>query len=117
MLESRMIGMLEDRLKRVGLPISMTLWNGNTIRSGTEALLRLTVKSPQALMTLAHPSLGGIARAYVEGQIDLEGDIRQTVRLGEGLVSGDLTTYHNRSNLWKWWRHTRPADRKSIQHH
>ena len=32
MLESRMIGMLEDRLKRVGLPINMTLWNGSTIR-------------------------------------------------------------------------------------
>ena len=117
MLESRMIGMLESRLKRVGLPISMTLWNGNTIRSGTEEHLRLTVKSPQALMSLANPSLGGIAKAYVEGQLDLEGDIRETIRLGEGLVSGDSTTYHNRSKVWKWWRHTRPADRKNIQHH
>src|SRR5258708_29060253 len=117
MLESRMIGMIEGRLKRVGLPISMTLWNGSTIRSGTEAQLRLTVKSPQALMSLVNPSLGGIARAYVEGQLDLEGDIRETIRLGEGLVSGDLTTYNNRSKIWQWWRHTRPADRKNIQHH
>ena len=117
MLESRMIGMIEGRLKRAGLPISMTLWNGNIIRSGTETQLRLTVKSPQALMSLANPSLGGIARAYVEGQLDLEGDIRETIRLGEGLVSGDLTTYNNRSKIWKWWRHTRPADRKNIQHH
>ena len=117
MLESRMIGMLEERLKRVGLPISMTLWNGNTIRSGADAHLRLTVKSPQALMSLANPSLGGIARAYVEGQLDLDGDIRETIRLGEGLVAGDLTTYNTRSNIWKWWRHTRPADRKNIRHH
>ena len=117
MLESRMIGVLENRLKRVGLPISMTLWNGSTIRSGADALLRLTVNSPQALMSLANPSLGGIARAYVEGQLDIDGDIRETVRVGEGLVSGDLTTYNNRSNVWKWWRHTRPADRKNIQRH
>jgi cyclopropane-fatty-acyl-phospholipid synthase len=117
MLESRMIGMLEDRLKRAGLPISMTLWNGNTIRSGANALLRLTVKSPQALIPLANPSLGGIAKAYVEGQLDLDGDIRETIRLGEGLVSGDSTTYSNRSHVWKWWRHTRPADRKNIQRH
>ena len=117
MLESRMIGMIEGRLKRVGLPISMTFWNGNTIRSGAEAQLRLMVKSPQALMSLVNPSLGGIARAYVEGQLDLEGDIRETVRLGEGLVSGDLTTYNNRSKTWKWWRHTRPSDRKNIRHH
>jgi len=117
MLESRMIGMLEDRLKRAALPISMTLWNGNTIRSTQDAHLRLTVKSPQALMSLANPSLGRIARAYVEGQLDIDGDIRETIRLGEELVSEDLTTYHNRSNVWKWWRHTRPADRKNIQHH
>ena len=117
MLESRMIGMLESRMKRVGLPISMTLWNGNTIRSGTEEHLRLTVKSPEGLMSLANPSLGKIAKAYVEGQLDLEGDIRETIRLGEGLVSGDSTTYNYRSKVWKWWRHTRPADRKNIQHH
>ncbi len=117
MLESRMIGMLQSRLKRIGLPVSMTLWNGNTIRAGTEEHLRLTVKSPQALMSLANPSLGGIARAYVEGQIDIEGDIRETMRIAEGLVSGDSTTYNNRSKVWKWWRHTRPADRKNIQHH
>ena len=117
MLESRMIGMIEDRLKRVGLPISMTLWNGNTIRSGVDAQVRLTVNSPRALMSLANSSLGGIARAYVEGQLDLDGDICQTIRLVEELLSGDLTTYHIRSNVWKWWRHTRPADRKNIQYH
>jgi cyclopropane-fatty-acyl-phospholipid synthase len=117
MLESRMIGMLENRLKRVGLPISMTLWNGDTIRSGPGANLRLTVKSPQALMSLANPSLGGIARAYVEGQLDLDGDMRETMRIGEGLVSGESGTYQNRSKVGKWWRHTRPADRKNVQHH
>ena len=117
MLESRMIGLLEDRVKRAGLPISMTLWNGSTIRPSPDPLLRLTVKSPQALMSLANPSLGRIAKAYVEGQLDLEGDIRETIRLGEDLVSGDSTTYNSRSKVWKWWRHTRPADRKNIQHH
>ena len=117
MLESRMIGMLEGRMKRAGLPINMTLWNGNTIQSGTGAQLNLTVKSPQALMSLANPSLGSIARAYVEGQLDLDGDIRDTIRIGEVLVSGDSSTYGSRGKIWKWWRHTRPADRKNIQHH
>ncbi|MEO8164996.1 MAG: class I SAM-dependent methyltransferase [Betaproteobacteria bacterium] len=112
-----MIGMLEQRLKRAALPIIMTLWNGNTIRSGTDAHLRLTLNSPRALASLANPSLGAIAKAYVEGHLDLEGDIRETIRIGEDLVSGASTTYRNRSKVWKWWRHTRPADRKNIQHH
>ncbi|HVY04991.1 MAG TPA: class I SAM-dependent methyltransferase [Burkholderiales bacterium] len=112
-----MIGLLEGRLKRAGLPINMTLWNGETIRTGADAHLNLTVKSPQALMSLANPSLGAIAKAYVEGQLDLDGDIRETIRIGEDLVSGESSTYGSRASVWKWWRHTRPADRKNIQRH
>src|SRR5260221_14334042 len=99
MLESRMIGMLESRLKRVGLPISMTLWNGSIIRPSTEAQLRLTVKSPPALMFLANPSLGGIATAYVEWQLDLDGEIRLTILFVEGMVTEDSHTFNNHSNL------------------
>lgn len=117
MLEARMIGMLEDRVKRLGLPLSLTLWNGRTISSGDNPSLELTVRSPQALMSLANPSLGQLAKAYVEGDLDIGGDIRQTIKAGEELVSGDSTTYRKRSNTWKWWRHTKPADRKAIQHH
>jgi cyclopropane-fatty-acyl-phospholipid synthase len=117
MLEARMIGMLEDRVKRLGLPLSLTLWNGQTISSSDKPILQLTVRSPQALMSLANPSLGQIAKAYVEGDLDLSGDIRETIRAGEQLVAGESSTYHKRSNVWKWWRHTRPNDRKSIQHH
>ena len=118
MLEARMIGVLEDRVKRLHLPLNLKLWNGRTIRGGDrEPALELTVRSPQALMSLANPSLGQLARAYVEGDLDIGGDIRQTMKAGEELVSGDSTTYSRRSTTWKWWRHTKPADRKSIQHH
>ena len=118
MLEARMIGMLEDRVKRLGLPLNLTLWNGRTIRGGDkQPALELTVRSPQALMSLANPSLGQLAKAYVEGDLDIGGDIRQTLKTGEELVAGDSTTYHKSSRTWKWWRHTRPADRKAIQHH
>jgi cyclopropane-fatty-acyl-phospholipid synthase len=117
MLEIPMIGMLEDRLRRLNLPLSLTLWNGKTIRSGEQAVVRLTVRSLQALMSLARPSLGKIARSYVEGDLDLDGDIRETVRIGEQLVADDATVYRKRSQAWKWWRHTRPADRRNIQHH
>lgn len=117
MLEARMIGMLESRLKRLSLPLDLTLWNGHIIRGGGKATLQVAVRSPKALMSLANPSLGQIAKAYVEGEIDLQGDIRETIQVGEALVAGDSTTYRKRSTVWKWWRHTRPADRKAIQHH
>lgn len=116
MLEATLIGQLESRLTGLSLPVSVTLWNGRTIGASDPAV-RLMVRSPRAIVSLANPSLGKIARAYVEGEIDLEGNAQETVRLGERLVAGDETVYRRRSNAWKWWRHTRPADRRSIQHH
>jgi len=112
-----MIGMLEDRLRRLHLPLSLTLWNGRIIQSCDSPELRLTVRSPQALVSLIKPSLGKLAKSYVEGDLDLEGDIRESMRIAEQLVAGDAGAYRRRSDIWKWWRHTRPADRKAIQHH
>lgn len=83
----------------------------------TEAKVRLTVNTPSAVSSLANPSLGRIAKAYVEGQIDIEGDMRETMLIGEKWVSAKSATYKKRSKILSWWRHTRPAERKSIQHH
>ncbi|MEQ1882025.1 MAG: cyclopropane-fatty-acyl-phospholipid synthase family protein [Burkholderiales bacterium] len=118
MLESRLVGLIEERLMRLALPVSVKLWNGQSVSPGGQEKLRLTVNSHDALVSLANPNLGKIARAYVEGGLDFEGaDIREWLRLGEGLTAGDTTKYQKRSDAWKWWRHTRPADRKAIQHH
>jgi cyclopropane-fatty-acyl-phospholipid synthase len=116
MLEASLIGRLESRLEGLRLPISVALWNGRVIGAEDPAV-RVTVRSPQAMLSLANPSLGRIAKAYVEGDIDLSGNARETMQLGEQLVASDSTVYRKRSRVWKWWRHTRPADRKSIEHH
>ncbi len=113
-----MISQIERRLARLGLPVAVSLWDGTTATPQAEAKIRVTLNSPSAVTSLANPSLGRIAKAYVEGQIDIEGDIRETIQIGEKLVSDNSTTrYVKRSKLFNWWRHTRPADRKSIQHH
>jgi len=111
------ISQIERRLARLGLPVAVSLWDGTTAAPQAEAKIRLTVNSPSAVSSLANPSLGRIAKAYVEGQIDIEGDIRETMLIGEKWVAENSTRYIKRSSLFDWWRHTRPADRKAIQHH
>jgi cyclopropane-fatty-acyl-phospholipid synthase len=111
------ISQIERRLARLGLPVSVSLWDGTTAMPQTEAKIRLTVNTPSAVSSLANPSLGRIAKAYVEGQIDIEGDMRETMQIGEKWVSAKSATYKKRSKILSWWRHTRPADRKAIQHH
>ena len=112
-----MISEIERRLSRLGLPVAVSLWDGSTISPRADPRIHLTLKSPQAISSLVRPTLGKIAKAYVEGQVDIEGDVRETIAIGERLVSDSSNTYQRRSALFDWWRHTRPADRRAIQHH
>ncbi len=112
-----MISEIEHRLSRLGLPVAVSLWDGSTISPQARPKIHLTLKSPTAISSLVRPSLGKIAKAYVEGQIDIEGDVRETMQIGERLVSEHATTYQRRAAIFDWWKHTRPADRRAIQHH
>jgi cyclopropane-fatty-acyl-phospholipid synthase len=116
-LEGRVVGLVEERLKQAQAPVNLRLWDGQLIRAQQPAPVTLTVKSPQALTELASPSLGRLAKSYVEGDIDLEGNFRDVLRLGEQLVSGHHSVYRPRHDRWRWWRHSRSADRRNIQHH
>jgi cyclopropane-fatty-acyl-phospholipid synthase len=116
-LEGRVVGLVEERLKQVQAPVNLRLWDGQLIPAQQPAPVTLTVNSPQALTELASPSLGRLARSYVEGEIDLDGDLRDVLRVGEQFVSGQQSVYSPRRDRWRWWRHSRSADRRSIQQH
>jgi len=117
LVQDRVLSMVERRLKDVQAPVNVRLWNGQAVAAPGSSPVTVTVRSPQALMTLANPSLGKLAKSYVEGDIDLEGNFRDVLRLGESLVAREHSVYNVRSHAWKWWRHSRSADRRSIQHH
>ncbi|UCD67752.1 MAG: class I SAM-dependent methyltransferase [Betaproteobacteria bacterium] len=108
---------IEHRLSRLGLPVAVSFWDGITISPLESPKIHLTLKSPRAISSLVRPTLGKIAKAYVEGQIDIEGDPRETIEIGQRLVSEHASTYQRRSAVLSWWRHTRPSDRRAIQHH
>jgi cyclopropane-fatty-acyl-phospholipid synthase len=116
-VEGRLAGLVSERLKKVQAPVNIRLWNGELLQAAEGACVTVSVHSPRALTTLINPSLGQLARSYVEGDIDLEGDLRDALRLGEALVRGDMDTYGSSRRPWSWWRHTRRADRRNIQAH
>ena len=97
-----MISEIEHRLSRLGLPVAVSLWDGSTISPQADPKIHLTLKSPTAISSLVRPSLGRIAKAYVEGQIDIEGDVRETMEIGERLVSEHASTYQRRSAFFGW---------------
>ena len=115
--EDRLLGLVSARLRNVQAPLNIRLWNGALIEAAEgSAPVTMTVHTPRALGGLAHPNLGHLARSYVEGEIDLEGNLRDVLQVGEALL-GQRDNAYGRVRRFSWWRHTRGADRRNIRAH
>ena len=114
MLKSLMLRKLGDHLR--DLPLAVHLWSGEVLAS-PEPVVRIKAEDPRALRVLARPSLGGLARAYVEGWIDLHGNARDILDLGRSLCKADSTVENRNLGDWRWWNHSRSRDRRNISYH
>ena len=117
MLDQMLVNQVRKRLQASGLPLEVELWNGVRVGHGHHPKVRMRLHKPASLKALAQPSLGALARAYVEGDLDLDGDIRDILSLGDSLCNAGECEPDTGSIGWKWWRHTRAKDRKNIQYH
>jgi len=116
-LDQLLVQQVRRRLEASGLPLVVELWDGQQVGSDTLATVRVRLHQLSSLKAMADPSLGALARAYVEGALDLEGDIRDILALGDRLCNAGDCTPKTGSDGWKWWRHTRTRDRRNIQYH
>jgi cyclopropane-fatty-acyl-phospholipid synthase len=80
---------LIDALVPRGLPLAIRCWDGSTI--GPESpTATIVVHSPQALRRLMWaPNELGFGRAYVAGEIDVEGDLFGALAVRENLAEDD----------------------------
>ncbi len=104
------------RVEASGLPLAVEFWDGRLVGQDPAAV-RIRLRRPTSLKAMAEPSLGALARAYVEGHLDLDGNARDILALGERLCRAGACKARPRDGAWKWWRHTRAGDRRNIQYH
>lgn len=117
MMETRLLNRFEQRVRELGLPLGVTLWNGSSVMPRGEPRVKVTVRTPKGLAALVNPSMGKLARHYVEQDLDLEGDARELLRIGEALIPVPVPLHGKRFRLGKWTPHSRQFDRKAISHH
>lgn len=106
-----------NRLKDRNLPVSVRFWDGTEYVPQSPSCIQLNIHKAKALRALAQPSLGKLARAYVEQDFDIEGDTRDVLLLGESLCDAETAVDAKGSSALSWLRHTRPADRRNIGFH
>jgi cyclopropane-fatty-acyl-phospholipid synthase len=117
MKNNALVGRVEQRIRELGLPLGLTLWNGKALRSPVPPRVRVTVRSPEVLGMFASPSMGKLARHYVEQNIDVEGDAREVVKISEALSGEPQVARRRSSRIGQWMRHNRAFDQKAIQRH
>lgn len=118
MMDAQLIERLEQRVRQLGFPVGVTLWDGRSVIPAAERpRVTVNVRSPKALAVLADPTLGRLARSYVEQELDVEGASRDIVRLSELLCEADRAVRRDSRHLGQWVQHTRLFDRKAIHRH
>ncbi len=117
MLDGKLVNEVKKRLGGAELPVNIQFWNGESLALGTNAQVSIRLNKPSALGQLAMPTLGGLARAYVKQDIDIEGAARQVLLVGDKLCDAGGCQDKKGSSAWQWWRHTRARDCKNIQYH
>ena len=115
--EDGLLGRIEQRIRELDVPLAITLWNGQRLTPKQDARVNLTVHSPKVLASLVRPTMGKLARYYVEEDLDVEGEARQVLRITEALSDPPTTPRRGGVKLRKWIGHTRAFDSKSIRHH
>ncbi len=122
-----------------GLPVAIEAFDGSTA-GPPDAVCRIRINSPRALNYVATaPSDLGLARAYVSGALDLDGDMYTALMLMSGDHVGSLSwsdrvdvlrrlgihvlrpvappPEETRPGLWWGLRHSMKRDSRAISHH
>ena len=111
------LGRLEQRICELDVPLAITLWNGRQLAAKDPPRVRVTVRSPKVLPSLIRPTMGNLARHYVEQRLDIEGEARQIIRIAEAFAGAPTAAQGATGRLRRWIGHTRAFDCKAIRQH
>lgn len=111
------IRLAQRRFDQGALPLRVKFWDGSEYLPRVPERLSLILNGPSALRALASPTLGRLARAYVENELDIDGDMRDVLAVGEQLCDAAAANDEKGSGIFSWLRHTLPSDRKNIGFH
>ncbi len=105
------------RLRRHDIPAIVRLWNGTEVALGNAPVVTLRIRNLTALRHLLDPSLASLGRAYVEGDIDVEGRATDIVDVAARLSEHGPEAGKGLRRSVRMVRHTREIDASAIAYH
>jgi len=102
--------------KTGGQPLDIALPDGSRLSLGGPARVLLRIHDPAVLALMLHPSLEQLGAAFVEGRIEIEGDMVDAIRAGEALARAAGYSVEHRSTAPDALHH-RDQDAADIAFH
>ncbi|WP_374641968.1 class I SAM-dependent methyltransferase [Hydrogenophaga sp.] len=107
--------------RRVNLPVRLT-WgdhghSGLSLGDFSEPTVRMRVRDAAALPLLMQPTLETLGQAYVEGLIDVEGELKDIVAVAHGLADAASVGEQAVARPRRRTDHSRALDSDAIRYH
>ena len=107
--------------RRVNLPVRLT-WgdhghSGLSLGDFSEPTVRMRVRDAAALPLLMQPTLETLGQAYVEGLIDVEGELRDILAVAHGLADAASVGEQAVARPRRRTDHSRALDSDAIRYH
>jgi cyclopropane-fatty-acyl-phospholipid synthase len=99
-----------------GLPLRVVLPDGDGIDFGEAPQLTLAIRDAAILKRFSAPTIGSLGQAFVEGAIDLDGDISLAIDVAARLAELGGHSVEDRKDLVAA-EHRPETDRADISHH
>jgi cyclopropane-fatty-acyl-phospholipid synthase len=102
--------------QNVSAPVRVVLWDGREVSFSEHPRVTVRLKGMRAASALVRPTLLTLAEAYIEGEAEIEGDVREAIRSAEAItraIPKPLFQSQGPTNA----RHTKRDDREAVQHH
>lgn len=118
---SGLAGLIEQKLEGLPRPVALQ-WPGGSA-GAQDAAVRLKLHEPRWLAALARGQIGAIADAYVMGELDIDGHMRDLMAVAAALVGNPVA--RGQPSWWqRWWRsarsrwrHHKARDARQIEFH
>lgn len=99
-----------------GQPLNLIFPDGSQLNFGQEPRAVMAIRDPNLLPILTHPTLGLLGEAFIDGRIDIDGDILTVIASAERLAEACGVSITARINPVSS-THTPDQDLADITHH
>ncbi len=117
MLFQKRFEYLAGYLRAHDIPLRVALWDGKTFELGNNPSVTIRAPQPDALRYLINPDLGALGQAYVEGKLDVEGEVSGVIDVVVRLARHASSRKTAPSGLSAARQHTPDLDAESIAYH